>query len=538
VITFRFDGRELTAPDGATVASALLGNGVVSWRETRRGGAPRGLFCGIGHCHDCLVTVNAGMPVRACQTQLRDADDIRSGAASRGSAPATPAPARVHADVAVVGAGPGGMAAALAAADVGCRVALIDSAPSPGGQIYRQPVTAPALPDRFRRLTTHPRITLLPDATVWQAGRDAGTFTLRCTGSRPQTVTARAVVLATGAAELVLPFDGWTLPGVITAGAAQALMKSTGTLPGSRILVAGTGPLLLRAAADLVRHGATVVAVCDTARPAAQPRHAIAALRHPAKLAEAARYATTLARANPRPRILQGWAVLGAYGDGRVRQARVTNGRHTRMLAVDTVAVSHGLVPALELSRALGCHDEQLDGFPAAVVSVDASQQTTTPGVFAAGELTGIGGAAKAEPEGTLAGLSAARHAGATVTTRTRDLTRKIAQARHFAALLARLYPLPEHWLDNLTPSTTICRCEETTLADLTTAIGTAQAHDLRTIKGLTRCGMGYCQGRICGPVAQAITASLTGGNLATTGDLHTRHIATPVPLSELRAAT
>lgn len=429
------------------------------------------------------------------------------------------------------------MAAALAAADAGCRVALIDAAAGPGGQIYRQRLghgAAADLPARFCRVASHRRITLLTGAVVWHASREAAGFRLQCDGAVPCSVRAAAVVLATGAAELVLPFDGWTLPGVITAGAAQALLKSTGTLPGTRILVAGTGPLLLRAAADLVRYGATVVAVCEAARLTGQLTGGSAALRHPAKLAEAAKYRAVLARVSPRPRVLRGWSVTAVYGDGRVRQARIGDGRHTRLVPVDAIAVSHGLVPALELSRALGCRDEQLPGFPAAVVRVGREQQTTTPGVFAAGEITGVGGAAKAEPEGTLAGLSAARYAGAVVTAPAPDLARKVARARHFAALLARLYPPPVGWLDRISPGTTICRCEETVLADIFAAIETHRAGDLRTIKALTRCGMGYCQGRICGPVVQAITARLTGAALAETGDLHTRHIAAPVTLAQL----
>jgi NADPH-dependent 2,4-dienoyl-CoA reductase/sulfur reductase-like enzyme len=357
-------------------------------------------------------------------------------------------------------------------------------------------------------------------------------------------------VLATGAAELVLPFPGWTLPGVITVGAAQALLKAqpripvADLLPGRRVLVAGTGPLLLRAAADLVNHGATVVAICEAARPAGMLPGLPAALRHAGKLAEGAGYAATLARARPRVKMLSGWTVTGCYGDARVQQARVArvgSPARSRMFAADVVAVSHGLVPALDLSRALGCADEQLADFPAAVVVVDQTQATSASGVFACGELTGVGGAAKAEPEGEVAGLAAARHLGRLGETAFRRKSRaaivKVRRARHFARLLARLYPLADHgWPDRLDPGTVVCRCEEATLADLRRAIA-AGAADLRTIKGLTRCGTGYCQGRICGPVAQYAAARLTGRTLTELGDLHTRHLATPIPLSTLAAS-
>ncbi len=554
-LRFRFGERELTAP-GSTIASALLGNGIVSWRTTRRDGAPRGLFCGIGHCHDCLVDVNDRQSVRACQHLLRAGDHVRPGSVAAPVPAAHVQAAAEHvADVAVVGAGPGGMAAALAAADAGCRVVLIDSAQRVGGQIHRQPATAidagGALPDRFRRVVAHPRITVLTGTTVWHAGQEGEMFVLRCIGTDGSetgaVVAAQAVVLATGATELVLPFPGWTLPGVITAGAAQALLKAqprtpaADLLPGPRVLLAGTGPLLLRAAADLVNRGATVVAVCEASRPASMLSGLPKALRHPGKLAEGAAYAVTLARARPRVKMLGGWTVTGCYREGRVQQVRIASvgsPARSRMFAVDAVAVSHGLVPALDLSRALGCADDQLADFPAAVVAVDQAQATSTSGVFACGELTGVGGAAKAEPEGEVAGLAAARRLGrldeAAFRRKARGAIIRVRRAKHFALLLSRLYPLAGHgWPDWLDPGTVICRCEEATLADLRRAVA-AGAADLRTIKGMTRCGMGYCQGRICGPVAQYAAARITGRSLAELGDLHTRHLAAPIPLGVL----
>ncbi len=457
----------------------------------------------------------------------------------------------------MVGGGLGGMAVALAAADAGCRVVLVDSAPRPGGQIYRQPAFAfedgSALPDRFRRVLAHPLITVLTGTTVWHAERNTEAapavpdldvsitqssppeppswrvncaidplcsapggevaFVLRCAGTigagadETTVVTARAVVLATGAAELVLPFPGWTLPGVITAGAAQALLKAqpqtpvADLLPGRRGLVAGTGPLLPRAAADLVDHGAAVVAICEAARPAGMLGGLPAALRHPGKLAEGAAYAATLARAR-RVKMLSGWTVTGCYGDGRVQQVRVARvgcAARGRMFAADVVAVSHGLVPALDLPRALGCADVPLADFPAAVVVVHQAQATSVSGVFACGELTGVGGAAKAEPEGEVAGLAAARLLGrlgrlgeTAYRQKARGAIAKARRAKHFARLLARLYPLADHgWPDRLDPGTVICRCEEATLADLRRAIAIAVgAADLRTIKDMTRRGM------------------------------------------------
>jgi D-hydroxyproline dehydrogenase subunit alpha len=460
----------------------------------------------------------------------------------------------MRAEVAVVGAGPGGLAAALAAADAGCQVALIDNAPRVGGQIYRHSQRLDGhsqrldghsqLPDRLRRAAAHPRITLATGTSVWHA-QPAGTgFQLHCTGDI-EAVEAAALVLATGAAELVMPFPGWTLPGVVTAGAAQALLKAHGTLAGRRILVAGTGPLLLPVAAGLTASGAQVAALCQTTSIGPALASLPALIRHPGKLAEAAGYAAALARG--RVHTLAGWALTACHGDGRVEEAQVTPvGRDwqargpARSIAVDAVAVSHGLVPLLDLSRALGCRDEQVEGYPAATVAVDAGQATSTPGVFACGELTGVGGAVKAEVEGTVAGASAARHLGrlddAGFRARTAGAARRIASARHFAALLGQLFPVADGWLERLQPDTVICRCEDVTWSELAGALS-AGARDVRAVKGLTRCGMGYCQGRVCGPVAAQATAKLTGQPLAAVGDLHTRHVVIPVPLSRIAAA-
>ncbi len=334
-------------------------------------------------------------------------------------------------DVAVVGAGPAGLAAALAAGSLGCEVTLIDAGSGPGGQMYRQGMLFPGsgqprraaaeqLPPSLARIRQAKQVRHLAATSVRQAARDRdGLVTLWVAGPEggaETTVEVRAVVLATGAADLVLPFPGWDLPGVTTAGAAQALLKSQGVTVGRRVLVGGSGPLLLPVAASLAQAGVRVAAVLEAApAPAALPQAAgLAAF--PGKLPEATGYAAMLARHSVPVRT--GHAVVACQGAERVERAVIARlDQHWRPIpgsrreeTVDAVHVSFGFSPALELPRALGCAEVQHASRPTAAVACDIGMSTSVPGVFAAGEVTGAGGADMAELEGYLAGMSAARY--------------------------------------------------------------------------------------------------------------------------------
>ena len=470
-------------------------------------------------------------------------------------------------ELAVIGAGPAGLAAALAAAGLGCAVTLIDAGQAIGGQIYRQNMLASGgaglaspdperLPPRLQRAARNPRIRYLGATSVWHAAPDPAAgpdhgFVLRLAAADgapgtaapgPAVLRARAVVVATGATELVLPFPGWDLPGVTTAGAAQALLKSQGVTVGRRVIVAGSGPLLLPVAAGLAAAGVRVAAVLEATAARVSGRHALRLAAYPGKLREAAGYAATLAR--HRVPVRTGHAVVACHGAGRVERATVARlDRDWRPVpgsrreeAVDAVHASFGFSPALELTRALGCADAQHPSRPTAAVTCDADLATSVAGVFAAGEVSGIGGAQVAELEGYLAGASAARYLGrlhpVAYAARTRTLRARLGPARRFGALLDEAYPLRPGWLDWPGPDTVACRCEDTQWSQIGAAVGSGAA-DLRSVKGLTRCGMGYCQGRICGPALQYAVAA-AAGPLADVGDLHARPLLTPVPLDAI----
>ncbi|KOV61860.1 NAD(P)/FAD-dependent oxidoreductase [Streptomyces sp. MMG1121] len=456
-----------------------------------------------------------------------------------------------RAHLAVVGAGPAGLAGALAAAARGVRVTLVDAAGQAGGQFYRQP--APALNARrpqalhhqwrtWRRLSdalarhiTAGRITHMPDHHIWCVQIESGSFALHALLGPAQeegvTVRADAVLLATGGYERVLPFPGWTLPGVVTAGGAQAMLKGGLVLPGRTVVVAGTGPLLLPVATGLAAAGAEVAALVESAAPAALLRRAPDLAAQPGKLAEGAWYAGQLLR--HRVRTLARHTVVEAHGTDRLtavtvaaldRTGRILPGR-TRRIPCDALAVGHGMVAHTDLAETLGC---TLSGTEGTAVRVDDEQRTDVPGVWAAGESTGIGGAALALAEGHIAGRSAAArlHGTAPDPRALAGAARARIRLRAFFAALDTVYTPPAGWADRIPDATVVCRCEEVTAGEVRTAVRALGAGDLRTAKLLTRAGMGWCQGRMCAPAV----AGLTGCPLTA----ERRPFARPVPLGVL----
>lgn len=462
----------------------------------------------------------------------------------------------IRTQLAIVGAGPAGLAASTTAARAGLSVVLVDARPQPGGQYWRHRSGATErdghhdwraflrLRDELDELRATGRIRYLPDREVWflQPASPGRPQVLRLTPAG--TVETDAVVLCPGGYDRQLPVPGWDLPGVMAAGGIQALLKGHGVAAGRRAAVAGTGPFLLSVATSLAAAGVDVVSICEAGAPSAWLRRPSGVLGAPAKIIEGAGYAAALLRRRIpyRPRT----AIVRIHGDRAVeaitlarldRQGRPVAGTE-EYLAVDLVGLGWGFTPSLELVLAASA-ETRLDVDGSLVARVDHWQRSSRPGVFVAGEATGVGGARLAVLEGELAGLTAAADAGRPPDTRRMTrLHRAIRRGRGFARAMHRAHPVPSGWSSWLDDATTVCRCEEVTAGDIRYARDELGADDQRTVKLLVRPGMGWCQGRVCGYA----TACLAAGDRALTAadlrPLATRPLCAPVSLGDLAEVT
>lgn len=420
-------------------------------------------------------------------------------------------------DVAIVGAGPAGLAAAVEVARVGLRVALVDEGARPGGQIYRQS------PQRFHAAhdshagesPSHRRgATLLAElnrhqvaafhgATVWDAKPQRLAFEQQGVA---HVLNCRRLILAPGAYDLCVPFPGWTLPGVITAGAAQVMVRGFLLKPGTRALVAGTGPLLLPTVTSLLRAGVQVVAALEANPRSAQLRAGLGMLRSCARLREAWHYLAALRKHRVDLRL--SWGVVRAEGKpdlcGAViakldAHGKVVPGTEQRV-EIDLLCTGYGLLPSIELARLLGCDVHHVPVRGGWLPKHDQDQQTTVPGVYVAGEIAGIGGSDVAVAEGQIAGLAAARSLGSAAPDAAARLSaaqRQRAKERKVSDALLGAFPVPQGLYDLADDATTVCRCEDVSFAQLRETARVFGA-DLRSIKMGSRAGMGPCQGRIC----------------------------------------
>jgi NADPH-dependent 2,4-dienoyl-CoA reductase/sulfur reductase-like enzyme len=458
-------------------------------------------------------------------------------------------------DLLVVGGGPAGLAAAAEAAALGLRVGVVDERPTLGGQIYKQfgpgfEVRDPARLGRDyaagRRLIDAVRGEKVQVLTRTAAVDIRDTeLVLVEEGAHARTVGARWVLLAPGAYDRPVPFDGWTLPGVLTAGGAQTLVKTQRVVPGRRLVFAGSGPLALAFPAQLHHYGANVALVLE-AGPPPGVRDVLGMLAtargNAGLLRDAVAYRAGLLRARIPLRYRR--IVVRAEGDGRVETVthaavdaawRPLAGSEERVQA-DTLCLGYGFVPSAELARLAGCrfgYDEDRGG---PVVAVDDWMRTSVPGISAAGDGTGVEGSLVAIDEGRLAAVGAALDLGVltgeAAAAAAAPVRRRLARRRAFRAALRRMHAVGPGVYELATADTVVCRCEEVTAAQLDVAID--ESADVNVVKALTRAGMGLCQGRNCQRQVAALIARRHGRGIADVEPATPRGPVRPVPIAAI----
>ena len=558
-ISFEFEGERLTGRRGESLAAALTAVGIRALRVTRDEQS-RGMFCGMGVCQECLVEVDGVANQRACMTKLERPVTVRrqhhfAKAAACGehedSRSADPAP--LEPDILVVGGGAGGLNAARSAALTGARVLLVDERPLPGGQYYKQPlairalVAENALDPQFaggRALIEAAEaagVATLRDARVWGAFEPLELLILDNVGCR--SCRPKRLIVAAGAYERGLPIPGWTLPGVMTTGAAQTLLRSYRVLAGARILIAGNGPLNIQVALELARAGAEIVAVAELAQRLSfrmLPAFGRMLANRPALTLRGARYLAEL-RQRRIPVLYESVlaeVTAGAGGlSGLVKRWPVTPGDTGRRFEADAICMGYGFMPSNEILRALGCAHRFDPVRGHLVTERNAEQRTSVPEVYAVGDCAGLGGAPAAEAEGIIAGLAAARSLGCTPSAdqHRSEARARAALARHrrFQQGLWQIFQAPRLTTELATPDTMVCRCEELSLSEIEADFEPG-FHSIGALKRRTRGGMGRCQGRYCGPILTALSAAREGRALEEAGHWAPRPPITPIPIGQI----
>ena len=536
-IEFIFNGTALSGVEGDTIASALIANDEYSCRQTTDApsvtGSERGVFCGMGVCNECVVEVNGEPGVLSCMTSLKSDMKVNLQPAKplvEDSQDIQELPEQaISADVLIIGAGPAGLAAASSLADAGAKVVLVDERSSLGGQYFKQPIEARienvnALDEQYRSGLSlindvkNRNITILTGVKIW------GAFSTDQILGHSQTqryhFSARHVILSTGAYERPLPMPGWTLPGVMTSGAAQTLMRRYQVAPGSRVFISGNGPLNLQVAAELLRAGVRVVAVVEAAR-VTSPLNAFRGLwlaaTSPKLALRGLGYILALKRAKV-PFITGATAVRF---DGKDRVERVVvqeitkDGRAdahtTQQFDIDSACLGFGFLSSNEIARALGCRHEIDPRNGQLVATRAANGRSSLSNVWILGDSAQILGAPVAQNSGAMAAAHILAELGLVASIKTKA-------ARHrrlltFQKYLWRIYATPPLLTQFADDDTIICRCLSIAKGSISDAL-TQDIQSAGSIKRATRAGMGKCQGRYCSPVIQTMAAQSTGDQI------------------------
>ncbi|MFD2237148.1 NAD(P)/FAD-dependent oxidoreductase [Aureimonas populi] len=448
-------------------------------------------------------------------------------------------------DLVVIGAGPAGMAAATLAAEGGASTLLVDENAAPGGQIYRG-IGATPLQRRellgedywkgeaLTKAFAASKAAYFPRASVWQLSPDLELGI--SSGGRTAVVQARRVVMATGAMERPFPVKGWTLPGVMTAGAAQILLKTSGLAADGKVVLAGSGPLLWLIAAQYLESGKRFEAILDTT-PGSNWAGALADLPRFLASPYLAKGLRLMAKVRRKARVLTGVTALEALGSGRLSGVRYTRGGKTREIEADHLFLHQGVVPNINMASASGC---ELDFDPRQLAwkpKLDEWGRTSVAGISVAGDGAEIAGAEAAAERGRIAGLDAlaalGRISAAERDRRAGPVRAVLSRYDRGRAFLDRLYQPAQHFRV-AGDDTLACRCEEVTGGQIRDAVKALNITGPNQLKSFLRCGMGPCQGRLCGLTVSETIAEARCVSAETVGYYRLRAPVKPITLAEL----
>ena len=532
-ISFTFEKKNIQAKDGDTFASALTNAGIYDLKESLDG-SRRGLYCGMGVCNECAIVVNGISGKLACMTSICSDDEVlrQPAYAAVNVIESLELPeSEITPDVLVIGAGPAGLATAAVCAEAGLKVVLLDERGKLGGQYFKQPADAlldeDQLDSQFRegraliQRVKAADVEVLAGAVIW--GAFAPDHLVAASVNRRWVLKPKTLVIATGAYEKGFQIPGWTLPGVMTTGCAQTLLRSYQVTLGSNVFISGNGPLNIQMAAELIRAGGNVAGLAELSNPF-QAKNILASLAlvwySPKLVLNGLGYFLTLFKARVPIRLAS--AVIRAYGEESLSQVQVNSinldgsalSNRSEIFHVDALALGFGFMPSNEIARSLGCkHNFDIQSQTLQVVR-DEFGQTSIDGVYVVGDGGGISGAQVAKAIGVLAGLSIAQQNGKAISPK---LRREVKQARRsfhrnmkFQMNLWKVFRASID-LDKINdPTTIICRCLSLTKREISDQI----SEELLTagaLKRLSRAGMGMCQGRYCSSFTVAKAAENSG---------------------------
>ena len=468
-----------------------------------------------------------------------------------------------YSELVIVGSGPAGLSAAEEACRNNVCTTIIDMNKKFGGQFYSQLQDDAAVDESFLakndvdRNSIEGRIfidrikktaaNIISNATVW--GIFPGNEIAYVKDGKTYKIKYEKLILAEGVVEKPLPFPGWTLPGVYTAGGAQKLLKTYRVRPGKKVLLAGSGPILLALACQLISAGVKIAAILETASfydyvISMRPKHVVSAFQNHRIILEGVNYIYRIKKANVPIRLSH--AIISAAGRNQVEKvtyARID--RHgvpikgsEKEMEVDAVCIHHGFQSSNSLAKLAGCRHQYNETSQNIIPVHDSFMETDIDGIFVAGDMTSAEGRLTALEEGRIAAIRVSRQLGkislAEETKRTEQAIRKILTYSFFSGYLNKVHAVKTGLYSRITTDTIICRCEELSAAHILNTSSIQRNINLNEIKKITRAGMGYCQGRTCSGIIASLVALKKGEKSEEIGRINSREPVYPIRIEEM----